>query len=107
MNADKSVGANFTDPTPDTSVLHVWIDGWGSGTITSSPAGINCLVVRRLQCRLCHRLDGHAHRDPAEGSQFNGFLDCSRLGEPVHGARGPEPDLWSAFCPIDDLCSAR
>ena len=44
MNADKSVGANFTDPTPDTSVLHVWIDGWGSGTITSSPAGINCHV---------------------------------------------------------------
>jgi hypothetical protein len=27
---------------PATATLNIWIDGWGSGTVTSSPPGINC-----------------------------------------------------------------
>ena len=34
-----------------TSTLSVWIDGWGSGTVTSTPAGINCSMRARTGTR--------------------------------------------------------
>jgi hypothetical protein len=41
LNSDVSVTANFI-PTPVTKMLQVGGQGTGSGTITSSPAGISC-----------------------------------------------------------------
>jgi phospholipase C len=42
MNAATSVGATFTAGAPPTYQLTVMASGTGTGTVTSSPAGINC-----------------------------------------------------------------
>jgi hypothetical protein len=42
MNGDQSVVAQFGQNAPDLVTLKINKEGTGSGTVTSSPAGINC-----------------------------------------------------------------
>jgi hypothetical protein len=107
MDADRTVGAAFADTQPATKSLQIWIDGWGSGTITSSPAGINC----NSQSGGCSAPFATGSTvtltaTPDAGSQFNGFLDCSSTGSPCTVTMTDNKTVWSQFCPIDDFCSA-
>ncbi|BAW07284.1 InlB B-repeat-containing protein [Nocardia seriolae] len=101
----------------DTAQLQIWFDGWGGGTVTSSPAGINC----------------HQSRydwQTGAGGQITGTCAISvPAGTSVTLTARPDPDsyfnLWDqgdtptitrtvsgsssatvVFCPNDDLCSA-
>lgn len=64
-----------TTPTPTggQATVSVWIDGWGSGTVTSSPAGISCHV----------QYSGDPYGDDFTGS-MTGPCDASfAVGSPV------------------------
>ncbi|GAA3796301.1 hypothetical protein GCM10022403_032680 [Streptomyces coacervatus] len=98
--------------------VYAWVsDGWGGGTLTSSPAGINC-----------HQ--GAISGDPyAGGEQPNPTGTCSAsfpVGTTVTFTAtadpgsyvniGPDPasltvvsgynSVWVMFCPQDGLCSS-
>ena len=107
MDADKSVGATFTDPTPETKILQVWIDGWGTGTIVSSPPGINC-SSQSGGCAALFPPDTTVTltATPAATSTFNGFLDCSGWASPCTVTMDHNRTVYSYFCPVDDVCSA-
>ena len=105
MNTVTSVGANFDDPTPDTKFLQVWIDGWGSGTIVSSPPGINC-ASSSGGCGAAFPAGSTVTLTaiPDAGSYFNSFLDCSSQTSPCTVTMNDNRTVWCAFCPVDDLC---
>jgi hypothetical protein len=109
--------------TGTTSTLSVWIDGWGSGTVTSSPAGINCHLATSpgnpYEGGGEQTLSGPCHADfpvgtvvaltatPDANSELNG-MDCGTgTVNPckktiVSGYNA----VWAMFCPRDGLCSA-
>jgi hypothetical protein len=105
MDADKSVGAGFTDPTPDTKVLQVWIDGYGSGTIVSNPPGINCSTSSGgCSAPFATGSTVTLTAVPDAGSHFNSFLDCSSPASPCMVKMDYNRTVWSAFCPDNDVC---
>jgi hypothetical protein len=106
-----------------TGTLAVSIDGWGSGTVTSSPAGINCHMAsasgnpwenENWNQTLSGPCDAQfpigtvvtVTATPDAGSELNG-LDCGDVNNPCRRTvtSGYNP-VWAMFCPRDDLCSA-
>ncbi|GAA2856269.1 hypothetical protein GCM10010472_12040 [Pseudonocardia halophobica] len=111
--------------TSASSTVSVWIDGWGSGTVTSRPAGINCHLATPVGYPYEHAagedqsISGTCHADfpvgtavtltatPDAGSELN-YLDCGGgMASPctrtvASGYNG----VWAMFCPRDGLCSA-
>lgn len=110
---------------PATGRVHVWIDGWGSGRVTSSPAGIDCHLISP---------PGYPYESaPGDDQHFSGpcwadftlgttvtmtatpdarssgnYLDCGSGSAPpcrrvVTAGYNP---VWAMFCPVDGLCSA-
>lgn len=115
--------------TSDTGTLSVWIDGWGSGTVTSSPAGINCHLVSPPGYPYEHEsgedqtLSGPCHAafpvgtvvtvtgTPDAGSYLNGGLDCGNGGGALENpcrrtVTSGYNSAWAMFCPEGGLCSA-
>lgn len=107
-----------------TSTLNVWIDRWGSGTVTSSPAGINCTMTSSAgnpweNENWTQSLSGSCHANfpvgtvaavtatPAAGSELNG---SERGGPFVNPFQRTITSGYNAacamFCPRNDLCSA-
>ncbi|MFF2115648.1 hypothetical protein [Rhodococcus koreensis] len=112
--------------TNDTSTLSVWIDGWGSGTVTSSPSGINCHLVSPPGYPYEHEsgdqtVSGQCYADfpvgtvvtvtatPDAGNYLNG-LDCGSGGmleNPcMRTVTSGYNSAWAMFCPDGGLCSA-
>jgi hypothetical protein len=106
------------------STLNVWIDGWGSGTVTSNPPGINCTMTSSdgnpwENENWNQSLSGSCHASfpvgtvvtvtstPAAGSALNNS-DCGgQNGNPCRSTIGTGSNpVWVMFCPDDDLCSA-
>jgi hypothetical protein len=80
MSAAKNVKATFNEPVSNPSTLHVFKSGGGAGTVTSSPAGINCGTEP------CEAIFEEGETITLEagaslGSTFAGWLGCS----PVSG----------------------
>ncbi|MEU6143470.1 hypothetical protein ABZ848_24300 [Streptomyces sp. NPDC047081] len=98
------------------STVYAWIDGWGGGTVTSSPAGISCHTTA---------WDPYGSEEPQPGSTGPcsasfpvgttvTFTATPDTGSAVNG--GPDPasltvragynSVWAMFCPNDGLCSS-
>ncbi|WP_052391075.1 hypothetical protein [Streptomyces sp. NRRL B-24484] len=109
------LAAGATTPAPQAQVS-AWVsDGWGGGTVTSQPAGINCHqaaadpwngVGQEAPTGTCYasfpvgtRVTFTATADP--GSNVNSGPDPASLT--VQPGYNP---VWTMFCPNDDLCSA-
>lgn len=111
-----------TPPPPATTNLQIWIDGWGAGTVTSSPAGINCHqgpAINPYESNQTQSQSGTclasfpvgtvvtvtATADP--GSDVN-YLDCGgATGNPCKRTVTSGYNAATAmFCPTDGLCSA-
>ncbi|WP_218009620.1 hypothetical protein [Actinomadura kijaniata] len=100
--------------------LYVWVsDGWGGGTVTSSPAGINC-----------HQEAWDPYADTSEGTpqqasagtcdaNFPVGTTVTLTARPDPGSYvnfGPDPNpvrirsgynsSYVVFCPSDGLCSS-
>jgi hypothetical protein len=110
-----------------TGTLYVWIDGWGSGTVTSNPGGINCRLVSppgfpyEHESRQDQVLSGSCHASfpvgtvvtvtaaPDAGNYLNG-LDCGGPFTPGSSCQRTVTSgynaAWSMFCPDGGLCSA-
>ncbi|MEV4434611.1 hypothetical protein [Streptomyces sp. NPDC049555] len=100
-----------------TAQLSAWIsDGWGGGTITSQPAGINCHT---------QAWDPYTSPDPAPTPTGNctatfpvgttvTFTATPDPGSYINDGPRPNPVTirsgynytWVMFCPNDGLCSA-
>lgn len=87
-----------------TAQLSAWVsDGWGGGTVTSQPAGINC-----------HQSawDPYGTGDPQPAP--TGTCTASFSGSYLNDGPTPNPVTvrsgynftWVMFCPADGLCSA-
>ena len=124
LNAALVLNAVPAAAAQPTSTLSVWIDGWGSGTVTSTPAGINCTMTSSdgnpwENENWNQTLSGSCHASfavgtlvtmtatPAADSHLNGSdcggpsgNPCSRTITSGYNA------AWAMFCPRDDLCSA-
>lgn len=108
-----------------TGAVYVWIDGWGSGTVTSSPVGINChlstpagypydeyegdqTITGPCQANFPAGTVVTMTATPDPGSNLNGPMDCgTEWGNPckrtvVSGYNS----VWAMFCLDDGLCSA-
>ena len=89
MDQARSVTATFTAVTPQ-QTLTVTKGGTGTGTVTSSPAGINCGSDCSAGLRPGHERDADASR-PAPDSVFAGWSGaCSGTGT-LHGRRWTRP----------------
>jgi hypothetical protein len=117
VNASAATQANAT------STLSVWIDGWGSGVVTSSPTGINCRLMSASgnpweNENWTQTLTGPCEAKfpigtvvtvtatPDSGNNLNG-IDCGELGNPCRKTiTSGYNAVWVMFCPRDDLCSA-
>ncbi|MBB5117810.1 hypothetical protein AF335_04615 [Streptomyces eurocidicus] len=100
-----------------TAELSAWItDGWGGGTVTSQPAGINCHTTA---------FDPYGPGDPLVNPQGTctasftigttvTFTATPDAGSYVNFYPAPNPVTvhsgynytWAMFCPDDGLCSA-
>lgn len=100
-----------------TAELSAWVtDGWGGGTITSQPAGIDCHTSA---------WDPYAENQPPPSpsgpctATFEVGTTVTFTATPDPGSAindGPTPNpvtirtgynfTWVMFCPIDGLCSA-
>ncbi|ARZ69876.1 hypothetical protein SMD11_4268 [Streptomyces albireticuli] len=113
------VQAQATAPVPArvTAELSAWItDGWGGGTVTSQPAGINCHTTA---------WDPYGSEEPPWNPA--GICTASfEIGTTVTFTATPDPGsyvnfhptpnpvtvragynfTWAMFCPEDGLCSA-
>ncbi|MEV6205835.1 hypothetical protein [Kitasatospora sp. NPDC051914] len=102
--------------TPDQGQLYSWVsDGWGGGTITSQPAGINC-----------HQEAWEPYSDTYQEYPTGSCAASFPVGTTVtftatadpgsYVNAGPDPvsvtvrsgynSVWVMFCPQDDLCSS-
>ncbi|MGI5456118.1 hypothetical protein ACQEWB_23695 [Streptomyces sp. CA-249302] len=98
------------------STVSAWIDGWGGGTVTSSPAGISCHTTawdpygsgesQPNPTGPCYAsfpvgtvVTFTATPDP--GSSVNGGPDPASLT-----VRSGYNSVWAMFCPNDGLCSS-
>lgn len=96
--------------------LYAWIsDGWGGGTVTSTPAGINChqaawdsegTAPQQDPTGACSAsfpvgTSVHLTATPDPGSSLNGGPDPN----PVTVSPGYN-SVWVMFCPNDGLCSS-
>ncbi|MEU6356083.1 hypothetical protein ABZ896_43385 [Streptomyces sp. NPDC047072] len=103
--------------TPQQGRVYAWIsDGWGGGTVTSTPAGINC-----------HTTAWDPYAEGAEAPYPTGTCDASfPVGTTVTFTATPDPGsylngdpyptslrvspgynpVWVMFCPQDGLCSS-
>ena len=108
--------------TGGTGTLSVRIDGWGSGTVTSSPSGIDCHLVTvgdPYGEGFDQTLSGSCHAQfpvgtvvtvtaaPDVGSVLNGS-DCGgQTGNPCRRTvTSGYNAAWVMVCPHDGLCSA-
>ena len=99
-----------------TSTVYAWIDGWGGGTVTSSPAGISCHTTA---------WDPYSSEEPPANSTGPcsasfpvgttvTFTATPDPGSGVNGGTDPASltvrsgynAVWAMFCPTDGLCSA-
>jgi hypothetical protein len=109
---------------PATATLSVWIDGWGSGTVTSSPPGINCHLTSPAGYPYSSTTDQTligpcdatfpvgtvvtTTATPAPDSSLNGS-ECggSWMENPCRKTvRSGYNAVWVMFCPRDGMCSA-
>lgn len=108
--------------------LFVWIDGWGSGTVTSSPPGISCTqtglqpgedpyggewdgVSQSGTCSASFPLGTAVtlNQTADEGSYFNGGLGTETSWSPeepsfTQTVTGEYTPVYVFFCPEDNLC---
>jgi len=115
--------ASAATQTDATSTLSVWIDGWGSGVVTSNPPGINCqmksasgnpwenenwnqTLTGPCEARFSIGTVVTVTATPAAGNDLNS-IDCGQPNNPCRRTMtsGYNP-VWVMFCPRDDLCSA-
>ena len=107
-------------PTGGQATVNVWIDGWGSGTVTSSPAGINCHVQYSgdpYGDDFTGSMTGPCDAGFAVGSQVTltatadpgshlNMMDCGTYANPCTRTvtSGYNP-VWVSFCPDNNgLC---
>ncbi|WAU79387.1 hypothetical protein O1Q96_06270 [Streptomyces sp. Qhu-G9] len=109
--------ASVAPAQAQTAQLSAWIsDGWGGGTVTSQPAGINCHTTA---------WDPYASTEPplnptgACTAAFEVGTTVTFTATPDEGSYtnfDPTPNpvtiragynfTWAMFCPSDGLCSA-
>ncbi|CRK57134.1 hypothetical protein [Alloactinosynnema sp. L-07] len=99
-----------------TGQLYAWIsDGWGGGTVTSRPPGINCH-------QSAWNPDGTTPQQPPTGACSANFPSGTTVtltatpdpGSFLNGDPDPNPvtvspgynSVWVMFCPENDLCSS-
>jgi secreted trypsin-like serine protease len=83
MDQARNVTAQFTSPTPVTRVLTVVKQGGGTGTVTSTPAGINCgTTCSTTSATFDHGTPVTLTASAASGSTFAGWdgEGCSSTG---------------------------
>ncbi|KQV11887.1 hypothetical protein [Kitasatospora sp. Root107] len=97
--------------------LYSWIDGWGGGTVTSRPAGIDC-----HQSAWDPYAPDATYQPPPTGScaaafpvgTYVTFTATPDPGSYVNGSPDPGSltvrsgynSVWAMFCPEDNLCSS-
>ena len=99
MSADHSAVANFSPNPVVTHILSVSKTGTGSGTVTSSPSGINCGST----CSASFN-DGTSvtlTETPASGSTFGGWSgDCSGTSSTCTVAMSADRSVTAQFDPV-------
>ncbi|WP_405771342.1 hypothetical protein OG539_41050 [Actinacidiphila glaucinigra] len=108
--------ASITPVQASTAQLYVWFDGWGGGTVTSQPAGINCHTTA---------WDPYATEEPQpnptgtcaasfEVGTTVTFTATPDTGSHINFAPDPNPVTvvngynftWAMFCPDEGLCNS-
>ncbi|MEW1913008.1 hypothetical protein AB0442_32055 [Kitasatospora sp. NPDC085895] len=107
--------ARAAAPAPQGQVYSWVSDGWGGGTVTSRPAGINCHQT------VADPWNGVGQENPTGtcAASFPVGTTVTFTATPDPGSylnAGPDPvsltvqpgynAVWAMFCPNDGLCSA-